>query len=99
MPASGHSRHFDSAPRTSVLPRSADIANPVRQVRKVPEAEVAVSSVWVLRWTTNYWTRGSLTLNDAPPWSRFLAHISPLCASILVRAMDNPMPMPSALLV
>jgi len=50
-------------------------------------------------WTTNYWTRGSLTLNDAPPWSRFLAHICPLCASIMVRAMDNPMPMPSALLV
>jgi hypothetical protein len=26
----GHSRHFDSAPRTSTLPRSADIADRVR---------------------------------------------------------------------
>jgi hypothetical protein len=32
----GLSRHFDSAPRTSALPRSADIADRVRQVRKVP---------------------------------------------------------------
>jgi hypothetical protein len=30
------SRHFDSTPRTSALPRSADIADRVRQVRKVP---------------------------------------------------------------
>jgi len=45
----------------------------------------------------NYRTSGSLIRNDAPPWSRFLAHISPSCASTMVRAMDNPMPMPSAL--
>ena len=30
---------------------------------------------------------------------RFFADITPLCASIMVRAMDSPMPMPSALLV
>ena len=42
---------------------------------------------------------GSLILNAAPPWTRFLADIAPWCASIMVRAMDNPMPMPSALLV
>ena len=41
----------------------------------------------------------SLIRNDAPPWTRFFADISPLCASIMVRAMDSPMPMPSALLV
>jgi len=34
------SRHFDSAPRTSALVRSADIADRVRQVRKVPNWEV-----------------------------------------------------------
>ena len=42
MPAMGHSRHFDSAPRTSTLPRSADIADRVRQFRKVPKHKVAV---------------------------------------------------------
>jgi hypothetical protein len=36
MSVQGQSRHFDSAPRTSALPRSADIADRVRQVRKVP---------------------------------------------------------------
>ena len=35
----GQSRHFDSAPRTSALPRSADIADWVRQVREVPIAD------------------------------------------------------------
>ena len=40
---------------------------------------------------------GSLILNAAPPWTGFLADIAPWCASIMVRAMDNPMPMPSAL--
>jgi hypothetical protein len=34
---SGQPRHFDSAPRTSALLRSADIADRVRQVRKVPK--------------------------------------------------------------
>ena len=36
----GQSRHFDSAPRTSALLRSADIADRVRQVRRVPRPEV-----------------------------------------------------------
>ena len=40
--AMGQRRHFDRGPATSGPPRSADIANPVRQVRKVPGAEVAV---------------------------------------------------------
>jgi hypothetical protein len=40
MSVQGQSRHFDGAPRTSALPRSADIADRVRQVRKVPEAEM-----------------------------------------------------------
>ena len=26
-----------------------------------------VCSVWVVRWNANYWTRGSLIVNDAPP--------------------------------
>jgi hypothetical protein len=34
-PLMGQPRHFDSAPRTSALLRSADIADRVRQVRKV----------------------------------------------------------------
>jgi hypothetical protein len=37
------SRHFDSAPRTSTFPRSADIADQVRQVRKVPTPDVTGS--------------------------------------------------------
>jgi hypothetical protein len=41
----GQSRHFDSAPRTSALPRSADIADQVREVRKVPTAEVGACIV------------------------------------------------------
>jgi hypothetical protein len=36
MSVMGQSRHFDCALRTSALPRSADIADQVRQVRKVP---------------------------------------------------------------
>jgi hypothetical protein len=40
----GQSRHFDSAPQTSALPRSADIADQVREVRKVPRAVVRASS-------------------------------------------------------
>jgi hypothetical protein len=42
MPTSvqGQSRHFDSAPRTSALLRSADIADRVRQVRKVPNPDI-----------------------------------------------------------
>jgi hypothetical protein len=40
MSVVGQSRHFDSAPRTSALLRSADIADRVRQVRKVPIAEI-----------------------------------------------------------
>jgi hypothetical protein len=40
MSVVGHSRHFDSAPRTSALLRSADIADRVRQVRKVPKAGI-----------------------------------------------------------
>jgi hypothetical protein len=36
MSVPGQSRHFDCALRTSALPRSADIADQVRQVRKVP---------------------------------------------------------------
>jgi hypothetical protein len=32
--APGQSRHFESAPRTSALPRSADIADRVRQAEK-----------------------------------------------------------------
>jgi len=35
MSVPGQSRHFDSAPRTSALTRSADIADRARQVRKV----------------------------------------------------------------
>jgi hypothetical protein len=38
----GQSRHFDSAPRTSALLLSADIADRVRQVRKVPQPEFAL---------------------------------------------------------
>jgi hypothetical protein len=40
----GQSRHFDSAPQTSALPRSADITDRVRQVRKVPTSEVGRAS-------------------------------------------------------
>src|ERR1700732_4643056 len=36
----GQSRHFDSAPRTSALLRSADIADRVRQVRRVPKSDL-----------------------------------------------------------
>ena len=61
-------------------------------------AEVGSSSDGSCNRSPNYETRGSLIWNDAPP-SRFFAHISPLCASTIVRAMDSPMPMPSALLV
>ena len=42
---------------------------------------------------------GSLIRNVAPPPCRFSADIRPLCASTMVRAMDSPMPIPSALLV
>jgi hypothetical protein len=35
MAAMGHSRHFDSPPLTSSLPRSAAIAGGMRQFRKV----------------------------------------------------------------
>ena len=42
--------------------------------------------------------RGSLILNSAPP-DCFSARSCPLCTSTMVRAMDSPMPMPSALLV
>jgi len=34
----GQSRRFDSAPLTSGLPRSADIADRKRKVRKVPKS-------------------------------------------------------------
>jgi len=43
--ALGQSRHFDSAPRTSALPRSADIADQVRQVRKVPTPDILGATV------------------------------------------------------
>ena len=42
---------------------------------------------------------GSLNRNTAPPLTWLCAVIVPLCASIIVRAIDNPMPIPSALLV
>ena len=45
MSVPGQSRHFDSAPRTSALPRSTDIADRVRQVRKVPKADLRSSSM------------------------------------------------------
>ena len=47
----------------------------------------------------HYRTRGSLIRNNAPPPFRFSADICPSCASTMVRAMDSPMPMPSALVV
>src|SRR2546430_2208191 len=43
MPVAGQSRHFDSAPRTSALLRSADIADRVRQVRFVPKTDIGLS--------------------------------------------------------
>ena len=45
MSAWGQSRRFDSAPRTSALLRSADIADRVRQVRNVPLADVDCARV------------------------------------------------------
>jgi hypothetical protein len=54
MSALGQSRHFDSAPRTSAFPRSADIADRVHQVRKVPTPDivpkVAIRSEADLAW-------------------------------------------------
>ena len=41
----GQSRHFDSAPRSSALPRSTDIADRVRQVRKVPKAYMQAAAI------------------------------------------------------
>jgi hypothetical protein len=38
----GQSRHFDSALRTSALLRSADTADWVRQVRKVPNSDMPI---------------------------------------------------------
>src|SRR5215211_2911098 len=48
---------------------------------------------------TDHRTRGSLIRNVAPPRSRFFADICPFRASIMVRAMESPIPIPSALLV
>src|SRR5258705_9395733 len=58
----GQSRHFDSAPRTSALLRSADIADRVRQVRKVPEPDVTQSFV------AGSWTR-SISCRCRSHWS------------------------------
>lgn len=43
MSEMGQSRRFDPLPATSGLPRSTDVVRPVRLVRFVPTAEVAVS--------------------------------------------------------
>ena len=43
--------------------------------------------------------RGSLIRKIAPPSRRFSADIRPWCASTIVRAIDRPIPIPSALLV
>ena len=42
---------------------------------------------------------GNLIRNTAPAPGSFAAKICPSCASTMVRAIDNPMPMPSALVV
>jgi hypothetical protein len=39
----GHSRHFDSGPATSALPRITDIARPGRLVRFVPERDIGLT--------------------------------------------------------
>ena len=42
---------------------------------------------------------GNLTRNTAPASGALTADICPLCASTRVRAMESPMPIPSALAV
>lgn len=44
-------------------------------------------------------TRGSTIRNTAPRWPLFFAEIVPSCESMMVRAMDNPMPIPLGFVV
>jgi hypothetical protein len=46
--------------------RSARVGTSIRVGACEPSANVS-ACIWVVRWITNYWTRGSLIRNDAPP--------------------------------
>jgi hypothetical protein len=56
--ASGHSRRFDPPPATSGLPRSTDIARPVRLVRLVPQADITPIVRGKFRNHTSFSPRG-----------------------------------------